>query len=220
MKQLLLELVPPAAPSFDNLVTGANAELIAAAHALMAGRLGERILYVWGEPGAGKSHLCAAVLNQMADSISVAADAIPAAPHPAALHVLEDVDRLDTDAQGALFNFLNLLGDSSILLSGSHTSRDLPVRRDLSTRVGSGLSYQMKLLSDAEKRAALQAHAEARGMNMESGIADYLLRHARRDMRSLIAMLDAIDRFSLEAGRPVTLPMVREAIAGHIPLSS
>jgi DnaA-homolog protein len=212
MKQLLLELVPPAAPTFDNLVTGANAELIAAARALAAGSAGERVLYVWGEPGAGKSHLCAALLQQTAGAVRIAAGSVPSMPAGAVLHVLDDVDSLHDDAQAALFNFFNQRGDASLFITGSHPSRDLPVRRDLSTRVGSGLTYQMKALSDSEKQAALLAHAEARGMALADGIAGYLLRHGRRDMRSLIAMLDAIDRFSLEAGRPVTLPMVREAL--------
>ncbi|MBL8515759.1 MAG: AAA family ATPase [Betaproteobacteria bacterium] len=214
MKQLLLELVPPAAPTFDNLVIGANAELIAAARALAAAgaRERERILYVWGEPGAGKSHLCAAVLRQAGGAVQIAAKAVPAAPTAGALHVLDDVDALNEDGQAALFNLFNQRGDARLLITGSHASRDLPIRRDLSTRVGSGLTYHMKPLSDGEKQAALLAHAEARDMALAEGIAGYLLRHGRRDMRSLIAMLDAIDRFSLEAGRPVTLPMVKAAL--------
>jgi DnaA-homolog protein len=212
MKQLLLELVPPAAPAFDNLVIGANAELIAAARAMAMGTSSERVLYVWGEPGAGKSHLCAAVLRQCSAAVRIAHTAVPSAPASAGLHVLDDVNSLDEDAQAALFNFFNQRGEASLFMTGSQASRDLPVRRDLSTRVGSGLTYQMKPLSDAEKQAALLAHAGSRGMALAEGIAGYLLRHGRRDMRSLIAMLDAIDRYSLEAGRPVTLPMVREAL--------
>lgn len=212
MKQLLLEIVPPAAPTFDNLVIGVNAELIAAVRALMAGHPGEGVLYVWGEAGAGKSHLCAAVLSQLHDAVRIEADDVPPSPRATGLHVLDGVERLDDAGQSALFNFFNQRGNAAILVTGSHATRDSPLRRDLSTRIGSGLTYQMKPLSDDEKQAALKAHAQARGMSMDDEIANHLLRHGRRDMRSLIAMLDAIDRFSLEAGRPVTLPMVREAL--------
>ncbi|MDX2220269.1 MAG: DnaA regulatory inactivator Hda [Burkholderiales bacterium] len=212
MKQLLLELVLPAAPTFDNLVTGANAEAVAAARALASGRLGEAVLYIWGAPGAGKSHLCAAVLSASADAVRLAADSIPSAPDGERLYVIDAVEALDAENQAALFNFFNQRGRAMLLMTGSHASRDLPLRRDLSTRIGGGLSYQMKPLSDDEKQAALMAHAQVRGMAMDADIAGYLLRHGRRDMRSLIAMLDGIDRYSLEAGRPVTLPMVREAL--------
>ncbi|MCK7496103.1 MAG: hypothetical protein MZW92_38055 [Comamonadaceae bacterium] len=51
---------------------------------------------------------------------------------------------------------------------------------------------------------------------MEHGIIDYLLRHGERDLPSLMAVLDALDRVSLEQQRPVTLPLLREAL-GSIP---
>jgi DnaA family protein len=40
----------------------------------------------------------------------------------------------------------------------------------------------------------------------------YLLTHVRRDMPSLRALLEQLDRASLEQHRPVTLPLVREAL--------
>jgi DnaA family protein len=40
----------------------------------------------------------------------------------------------------------------------------------------------------------------------------YLLTRMRRDMRSLNAILDRIDQVSLELKRPITLPLVREAV--------
>jgi DnaA-homolog protein len=41
----------------------------------------------------------------------------------------------------------------------------------------------------------------------------YLLTHFRRDMPSLMALLDALDRFSLEQKRAVTLPLLRTMLA-------
>jgi DnaA family protein len=40
----------------------------------------------------------------------------------------------------------------------------------------------------------------------------YLLTHVRRDMPSLGAILDHLDRTSLEQRRAITLPLVREAL--------
>ena len=55
MRQLPLEISPPAAPSLDNFVAGANAEALAAVRSLAAGRLREAIVYVWGAPGSGRT---------------------------------------------------------------------------------------------------------------------------------------------------------------------
>jgi DnaA family protein len=38
--------------------------------------------------------------------------------------------------------------------------------------------------------------------------------HLRRDMGTQIAVLDALDRHSLALKRPLTLPLVRGALAG------
>jgi DnaA family protein len=49
-------------------------------------------------------------------------------------------------------------------------------------------------------------------MQMAPEMLDYLLSRARRDMPSLIALIDALDLYSLETKRPVTLPLVRELL--------
>jgi DnaA family protein len=59
---------------------------------------------------------------------------------------------------------------------------------------------------------ALLQRARDLGMPLTEAMASYILAHARRDMRTLITVLDAIDRYSLAAKRPVTLPLVREAL--------
>ena len=62
-----------------------------------------------------------------------------------------------------------------------------------------------------KKRAeALHAHARSRGFLLRDEVVSYLLRHARRDMVSLIQILDALDRYSLETGREITLPLLKE----------
>jgi DnaA family protein len=67
-------------------------------------------------------------------------------------------------------------------------------------------------LSDADKAAALSAHADGRGMRLEGGLIAYLLSHFDRDMGSQIALLDALDRYSLQRKRGVTLPLLKEAL--------
>ena len=65
-------------------------------------------------------------------------------------------------------------------------------------------------LSDDEKPAALAAYARARGFSLADDVIGYLLAHGRRDMRTLVATLAALDRRSLAQKRPVTLPLLRE----------
>jgi DnaA family protein len=59
-RQLALPIQPPPAPSLDNFVPGANGELLARLRELAAGRCAEAVIYLWGAPGSGRSHLLAA----------------------------------------------------------------------------------------------------------------------------------------------------------------
>jgi DnaA family protein len=43
-------------------------------------------------------------------------------------------------------------------------------------------------------------------------VLPYLITHFRRDMRSLSAMLDALDAYSLETQRPITVPLLRSLL--------
>ena len=67
-------------------------------------------------------------------------------------------------------------------------------------------------MSDEEKIAALTHAANARGLTLSPGVLPYLITHFARDMRSLSAMLDALDQYSLETKRPITLPLLRELL--------
>ena len=60
MAQLLLELAPPPAPSFDNFIAGANAAVVAALRVFGTPGSDDRVVYLWGSSGSGRSHLLAA----------------------------------------------------------------------------------------------------------------------------------------------------------------
>lgn len=213
MKQLLLELAPPARPTFANFVTGSNRELVQILRQTATGKFPDRMVYIWGESGAGKSHLLEAILHAaQIPCVGARSNAIPRAAADGTIVTLDDVQKLDEGNQIHLFNLINVLKSATLVAAGPCAPRDLTLRRDLATRLGSGLVYQVHGLTDEEKRAALAVHAQARGFALNDDIVNYLLRHTRRDMPSLIAILDALDRHSLQTGRPVTLPLLKDAL--------
>ena len=224
MKQLLLDIAPPPAPTLDNFVPGRNGELVAALSALANGASRERFIYLWGSAGSGCGHLLRAVLDAARRNGRRTAwfDAQAAAFDAAedTLSAVEDVHRLDAAAQVAMFNLYNRIqgGSGALVSCGNVPPAQLALRADLVTRLASGLVYQVHALNDDEKSAALSRHAQARGFRLEQEVAGYLLRHARRDMPSLIALLDALDRHSLETKRAITVPLLRELLeTGSVP---
>lgn len=201
MKQLLLDIQPAPRPSLDNFVPGRNSEALGQLMQLASNSSDVRSLYLWGDPGSGKSHLLTAIadLTRECDFELVTVD---------------DVQRLDDAAQIALFNTYNRLkeGGDILVVSGDAAPMQLGLRDDLATRLSWGLVYQLHPLSDEEKAWALKAHARERGMKLPDEVVDYCLRHLRRDLPTLIATLNALDKWSLTSKRPVTLPLLRELL--------
>ena len=198
MDQLPLEISPPPEPTFDNFVAGDNAEALASLRALAAGTLGEAIVYLWGERGSGRSHLLRA-----------------AARENGALVVADDVEALAPAAQQQLFVAINAAraGGPAVLAAGAGAPEQLRMREDLRTRLAWGLVYQVRPLGDAQKARHLRAEAARRGLDLGDEVAAYLLARLPRDLHSLTALLDRLDRLSLARQRPLTIPLVREALA-------
>jgi DnaA family protein len=84
------------------------------------------------------------------------------------------------------------------------------VREDLRTRISAGLCLPIQPLSDEEKTFALQNIAKARGLTLSAEVVEYALRYFQRDMGSLMAVMDGLDRFSLEQHKPVSVYLLRE----------
>jgi DnaA family protein len=219
MKQLLLDLNAQQAPTLATFVVGQNSELLALLSRVAQRTvcdLNERCIYVWGEAGAGKTHLLRA-LATLSDAHYLSSHAMDDAfiyQAPTSLYLIDDCDRLSPAAQIAAFNLFNQVRENGgvLVAAGAKPPAGLSVREDLRTRMGWGLIYQVHGLTDDEKLAALEHAAEARGLALSAGVLPYLMTHFRRDMPSLSAILDALDRYSLETKRPITLPLLRSLL--------
>lgn len=216
MKQLVLDLGADPAHSLDTFQVGANAELAHLMHLFAERSSREHFAYLWGDTGAGKTHLLQA-LAATPGSRYIGADAPASAfvhAPEVSLYLLDDCQRLSPAAQVDAFALFNQIREHGAYMvsTGPVPPAVLPVREDLRTRMGWGLVYQIHGLSDDEKIAALTQAAESRGLTLSASVLPYLLSHFRRDMRSLSTMLDALDQYSLETQRPVTLPLLRDLL--------
>ena len=210
MNQLLLDIVPVRQPTLENFLEGRNLELLSALRHALDAKDGERSFYVWGEAGCGKSHLLQACAHAAAYSVY----SFECVPPAAEMVALDDVERLNDAEQIELFNLYNLMRDSGamLLVSGTQAPHHLLLREDLRTRLAWGLVYQLHGLRDAEKAQALLLHARTLGFELPPEVSQYLLRHGRRDLPSLMAALDALDSLSLRLHRAPSVPLLKEIL--------
>jgi len=208
MKQLLLDIQPAPPPSLDNFIVGQNAEALDSLRKVISGQSDVRFIYLWGPAGSGKTHL-------------LQSSAMLAAKFETPLTSADDVHTYSEAEQIALFNSFNHLRENPaagiLLTTGIASPMQMGLRDDLATRLAWGLVYQLHPLSDEEKALALRTHASERGMKLPDEVVDFCLRHLRRDLPTLMATLDALDRWSLTTKKPVTVPMLRKLL--QLPLN-
>jgi DnaA family protein len=240
-KQFALDISHNPKASLDHYLPGKDRALISALKELKrswststqsAGNpLNQRWIYWWGPEGSGRTHLLQAMINTAADAGLVHFSLTPHEPsawvrleekinaliHNAvpSLITVDDVDRLDERLVGSLFRILNGVQASKaihVLMAGKAAPMNLDLREDLRTRLGWGLVFQTELLDDDAKIQALEQAAQARGLVLSPEVLPWLLSHFYRDMPNLMALIDALDAYSLETKRAVTLPLVRELL--------
>lgn len=216
MQQLLLNLDTGNAPSLDNYLTGQNGEVIHLLKEVANRHSRDHFVYLWGENATGKTHLLKA-LSQCSSARYITAN------NPESdffyspdcdLYLLDDCERLTPEKQIAAFNLFNQVRENNgyMITSGPCTPLALDLRDDLKSRLCWGLVYQIKSLTDEEKITALNEQAKQRGFTLSPGVLPYLITHYQRDMHSLSMILDALDRYSLQTKRTITLPLLHDLL--------
>ena len=216
MNQLIFDFASHDYPGFDKFLGTENAELVY----VLQHKHGQ-FIYVWGEEGAGKSHLLQAWVAQALDAgrnalyIDAAATPLTEAALDAEYLAIDQIEKLNNEEQALLFAIFNRFRNSGkgfLLLSSEYTPLQLVIREDLRTRMAYCLVYEVKPLTDREKIDALVSMAAARQVTIDPEIFEYLLNHWQRDMDSLMQMLDTLDNYAVMMGKRITLPLLRQLL--------
>jgi len=212
---------------FEHFIEGPNSEACMVSRSIA---LGETVhsIYLWGQAASGKSHLLQAVCN-LASQHDLNIAYIPLNQHaefsPEMLEGLEHlamvcVDDVDCIAgqeawEQALFHLYNRLREQQkpLLMTGSVGPRDLAFQlQDLKSRVSWDLTYHLQALSDKDKINLLQKRANTRNFEIPEEVAAYLVRNVKRDLPSLLELLDKFDQATLTEQRKLTIPFVKTLI--------
>jgi hypothetical protein len=199
--QIALPLAALAPADAQRIVVGeANAAVIEALQ--HPDRWPFHVAVLTGAPRSGKS-----LLGRWAQGL-----------HGAALDVIDDAGtREETD----LFHRWNAVqqggtreGGALLLIANADDEIGgwriaLP---DLASRVGGSLQLEIGAPDDAMAGELILAHAEARGLSLPDGAADYLVPRTERSFAAIEMLVATIDRISLERQTPATMSVWRAAL--------
>ena len=185
-------------------------------------------VFVSGPAGSGKTHLLLAACAQASETGRRSAylplaharghlrDLLAMQEH-AGLVALDGLDAIagEREDEVALFDFHNRARAAGTVVL--YAARQAPanlglVLPDLRSRLSQCTQLPLVPLDEAGRRELLRRRAEARGLQLDDAVLDYLFRRVGRDLASLAALLDQLDRASLSAQRRITVPFLRGLI--------
>ena len=194
MDQLLLNIHPPSIKSIENFVIGDNFEAISVIKKFTTDK-NLQFFYLWGVQGSGKSHLSSVVKKNN-------------------ILVIEDIESMNDIEQIEAFSIFNNCKENGkkLFITGSNSPNNMGLRSDLASRLSWGIVYQIKALTDNEKKLALLSHSKQKGMSSNVKVIEYCMKNLKRDLHYLIATLDALDNWSLKTKKPMTIPLLKKLL--------
>lgn len=188
----------------------------------------DRLLYLWGPSGSGKSHLlqaCCQNANPTQSAIYLPLDCLKEwgpqtieGVEEQTLICIDDIDIIAKDPvwEEALFHLYNKIKDmekSILIISGNQSPTTLAIQlADLLTRLSWGLVIQLMELSDEDKIKTLKLRALKRGFDLPESVCQFLLNRCSRNMHDLHNILNRLDDASLAAQRKITIPFVKDIL--------
>ena len=232
-EQLSLPVQLPDDETFDSFVRGDNGLVVEHLLALtdsIADNDKGFLSFISGETGCGKSHLLYSVCHraqvhnlshiyvglkqfkELSQQVLVGLENIQIVCLDDVHHVLDD-----EHWQHALFDLINRVrevGTCHLVISANAGPKSLSVSLpDLKSRLTWGVSFQLQSLSDEQRVEALISRADRRGLTMSDEVARFLLNHLKRDMPSLMTILDELDDSSLKEKRKLTIPFIKTVLS-------
>jgi len=188
----------------------------------------ERIFYLWGASGSGKSHLLKASCHYLGNQ--------PCAYIPlkqfktASPDILENleqlslvaIDDLDEIAQNPiweeslfhLYNKIFLNEKTRLLITGKQPIASMNIHLpDFRSRLSAGMVFHLVMLEEQNRIKLLQQKAEKRGLFLPGEVAHFLMSRCPRNTGELISILDQLDKAAWIAKHRLTIPFVKKTLS-------
>jgi DnaA family protein len=224
--QIPLQLEPPRPDRFEAFVVGPNGPAIEAVRHLLDDPGSG--LFLSGPEGSGKSHLlnalCHAARERDMAAFYIALKRLPeeAAAGLENLQVLDlvcvdDIDRAAGNPawEAALFRCFNEVraAGGRLLVASREPLASLDFGLpDLASRLAWGVQLKLHPPEEAGKREIMLQRASSLHIELPEEVQNYVLRKSRRDIASLLRVVEGLKDAAFVGKRRITVPLAREVM--------
>lgn len=184
---------------------------------------GSPFLVITGEEKSGKTHLCH-VWEQMVGAHEIILSGAAYQPEffatldGAGFYYIDNVDTLhglNPQAEQFLFHLYNLLKECGghCVLASVQTPNQWPlVLKDAQSRLLSCPVAHINPPDESLLEALLMKRFRDKQLLVKYEVFSYIIKNIERSFKALDEIVDVLDSASLQRKRPLTLPLVREAL--------
>lgn len=164
-------------------------------------------LLIYGPSGSGKTHLATLFSDTIVQARDLNPDFKPSFQKKMVVENLQDLT--DEEALFHLFNFVQEMGGDLLL-----TARAIPQFQlaDLQSRLNMIAKAEIMMPDESVIRAIAHKAFEDRHILVDEAVLDYLAGHLTRSFSLLQQVVDRADKLSLEVGRKITIPIMKQVI--------
>ncbi len=226
--QQALNLQVAQANTFETFYAGSDPTLISVLRNVAMGVLEEPQIFLWGVSNTGKSHVLQAMCH-LAASSNKRVMYLPMEElikqQPSSIADLQDMQLICIDNvhvitknplwEKALFNLINhhRANDTTLIISSLYApSENIFELADLNSRTVWGPVYKLTPIDEDRLDDALYFLANVRGLELPTEVRKYLLARCQRDVSTLVNIIEALDKASLEQQRKVTVPFLKKTL--------
>lgn len=218
-QQLILPFALHESSTFERFVVGPNEELV---DRLRCPGPGFDCIWLFGEPGVGKTHLLQALCHAEPDASyiparEIGADSVLDGYARFAVVTVDEIHRWlgSREQELALMALYNRLSArrARLVLTANRSPLDVTFAvADLASRLRAAACYRVAPLQDDDKVRLLVNAGKDRGLTLAPDVVRFLLLRVSRDQVELLRILDQLDRSSLAVHRRITIPFIKETL--------
>ena len=184
------------------------------------------IVYLWGQPGTGRSHLLQGACHHAREAghssiylrdLSRLSAEVLRDLEQLALVCIDDLHQVvgKDEWETALFHLINAVRDTggTLIMSSDRPAARLPVElADLRSRLLAARTIETDELDDAGKLAMLKQRAASQGYELADEVGRFIMSRSNRSVRSLIDLLEKLEVETLRRQKKVTIPLVKQVL--------